>query len=166
MRNLLSLLIVLLLISCKSKSDRAYERTVKYLDSLNTEEYADSMTKSTLKNLFFDTANIGTTPVVVTKAWLVKREYSIYKDVSLTYKNVSGKKISAIRFKWYGIDGFNEPADMGGLFDGQGGGYIDVDLVAGKIRTTTWDVNSKAKKIVKAWAYEVAFDDGTTWKSK
>jgi len=84
----------------------------------------------------------------------------------LTYKNVSGKKIEAIRFRWYGEDAFGDPADMGGLFnDGTGGGFDDDPLRPGQTRTSSWDIlSSRGKKVKKAWAYEVAFSDGTKWE--
>ncbi len=82
----------------------------------------------------------------------------------MSYKNVSGKKISAIRFKWYGENSFDEPADMGGLKEGWGSGFADDGLRVGATDYGTWSILSRdGKKILIAYPYEVAFADGTKW---
>ena len=130
-------------------------------------EWKDSMLTA-MKNeqLSKDTATTENCPVKVLSARPVEKEYSSYKDISLTYKNGSGKNIAAIKFKWYGINAFGDPADMGSLSDGLGGGFSDTRLKAGRTDTNEWSILSKdLKKVVKAWAYEVAFEDGTKWKA-
>ena len=113
----------------------------------------------------YDTAGLYLAPVKVLSAKFVTKEYSNYKDISLGWKNVSGKKISAIKFKWYGINAFNEPADMGGLMEGWGSGFSDDGLRAGGTDYGTWSILSKdGKKVLIAYPYEVAFDDGTKWE--
>ncbi|MBS1773147.1 MAG: hypothetical protein JST82_09805 [Bacteroidetes bacterium] len=117
--------------------------------------------------LLYDTTGLYAAPVKVLNARFTHKDYSTYKDVTLTFKNVSGKKISAIRFRWYGINAFNEAADMTGMIDGWGGGFDDDALRIGETRTATWDALSRdGKKIQIAFPYEVAFDDGTNWKLK
>jgi len=117
--------------------------------------------------MFEDTLNLGSAPVVVISARPVSKEYSSYKDVSLTYKNVSGKKISAIKFQWYGENAFHKPADCGVLSNGFGGGFMDEGLGIGRTASGTWNILSRdLKKIIKAWPTEVAFDDGTNWTVK
>lgn len=155
----------LLFIACKEiKKDKA----VDDLRSLEIKQRAAEMTDSLIKGaqehaLFSDTLGISSSPVKVISARPVKEEYSSYKDISVTYKNVSGKNISAIRFKWYGINAFNEPAEMGGM-DGFGSGFTDSKLRAGKSETSEWSILSKdLKKVIKAWAYEVVFEDGSKW---
>lgn len=113
----------------------------------------------------YDTAGLYLAPVKVLSAKFVTKEYSNYKDISLSWKNVSSKKISAIKFKWYGINAFNEPADMGGLQEGWGSGFSDDGLRAGGTDYGTWSILSKdGKKVLIAYPYEVAFDDGTKWE--
>lgn len=113
----------------------------------------------------YDTAGLYLAPVKVLIAKFVSKEYSNYKDIALKYKNVSSKKISAIRFKWYGENSFNEPADMGGLRDGWGGGFTDDGLRPGSTSYGEWSIFSKdGKKVLIAYPYEVAFDDGTKWE--
>ncbi|MBA3283887.1 MAG: hypothetical protein H0U27_02345 [Nitrosopumilus sp.] len=95
----------------------------------------------------------------------VDREYSNYKSVSLRFKNVSDKKISAIRFAWYGVNAFNEPADMTTHQSGWGHGFTDDALRPGVIDSGIWDILSKdGKKLLITFPYEVAFEDGSIWK--
>lgn len=114
-----------------------------------------------------DTAGLYLAPVKVISSRLIKKEYSNYKDIGLTYKNVSEKQIAGIRFKWYGKNTFNEPADMGGIIEGFGSGFTETKLRPGKTTNSQWDIFSKdGKTITLAYAYEVAFEDGTLWKLK
>ncbi len=137
-------------------------------DSIDIARKSDSMTKAIIKDALFDTIGVSMAPVKVLSAKMVTREYSSYKDIWLSWKNVGTKKIVAIRFKWYGTNAFSEPADMGsaGLQEGFGGGFADRSLGTGKRDEGTWSIMSRdGKNVVMAWPYEVAFEDGTKWKS-
>lgn len=131
----------------------------------------DSLVNSVMSNAMksdLDTGSISNSPIKILNAKLFKEEYSSYKSISLSYKNVSGKKVEAIKFKWYGEDAFGKPADMGAgsIVEGYGGGFDDDPLGPGKSRTSQWSIySSRGKKVILAWAYEVAFSDGTSWKS-
>lgn len=115
---------------------------------------------------FKDTIGISSFPVKITKAVFSREEYSNYKNVSLTYKNISGKKINAIRFRWYGENSFGEPADMTSITDGWGSGFDDSGLGIGKTGYGTWNAFSRdGKKIIVAYPTEVAFADGTKWEN-
>lgn len=82
-------------------------------------------------------------------------------------KTFPAKTISAIRFGWYGLDAFGDPANIGPLSNGFGGGYSDTELKGGKKETSKWSViTTNLKKVVKAWVTEVAFEDGTKWKAQ
>ncbi len=112
----------------------------------------------------YDTSGLYLAPVKILSARFVTKEYSNYKDIALSYKNVSKKRISAIRFKWYGENAFNEPADMGALNEGWGAGFTDDILRPGATGYGTWSILSKdGKKVLIAYPYEVAFEDGTKW---
>ncbi len=161
----------LICVSCKEgkkdETDALIEQADKFLDSIATAKKVDSMVKSTMRSAYFDTTGISTSPIKVLSTRIVKNEYSAYRDISLTWKNISNKKISAVRFKWYGVNAFNEPADMGSGFDGLGGGMSDDALQPGKTDNSEWSIlSSNVKKILCAWPYEVAFADGTFWKQK
>lgn len=113
----------------------------------------------------YDTGGLYLAPVKVTSAKFITKEYSNYKDIALRYKNVSGKVVTAIRFKWYGENAFNEPADMGGLQEGWGGGFMDETLRPGASDYGQWNILSRdGKKILIAYPYEVVYKDGTKWK--
>ncbi|HUC79780.1 MAG TPA: hypothetical protein VMR70_02655 [Flavisolibacter sp.] len=115
----------------------------------------------------YDTGGLYLAPVKVLSAKFVTKEYSNYKDISLRYKNVSNKVITAIRFKWYGENAFNEPADMGALREGWGGGFTDDALRPGATDYGVWSILSRdGKKVLIAYPYEVFFKDGTKWELK
>lgn len=134
---------------------------------MNIARRADSMAKSWIRSAYIDTVGISQAPVKVISVRLVEREYSNYKDIRLTWKNVGSKKIEAIRFKWYGTNAFGEPADMGSnsMTEGVGGGFTDRPLKPGKVDSGTWEIMSKDGKKAMAWPYEVAFEDGTKWNA-
>jgi hypothetical protein len=113
----------------------------------------------------YDTGGLYLAPVKVTSAKFVTQDYSSYKNVSLRYKNVSDKVVTAVRFKWYGENAFGEPADMGGLQQGWGGGFTDDALRPGATDYGEWDILSRdGKKILIAYPYEVVYKDGTKWE--
>jgi hypothetical protein len=169
--KLLVVIVFILFFSCKnnpfeSKAERQARETDEFIDSMEMDRKVDSMVKETMASVYrnvADSAGSWRSPVIVKKARFVEREYSNYKDVRLTYKNVSGKRIDAIKFKWYGLDAFGEAADAGGI-NGLGGGFDDDPLSPGQTRTSTWPVLSRdGKKITSAFAYEIVFSDGTKW---
>lgn len=165
MKILILVTVAFILFSCKEKKDKEYSPEVK----LEAKRLADSLVNNIYKNVSFDTVGVAEAPVKVLSARLFKEEYSNYKSISLTYKNVSGKRIEAMKFKWYGEDAFGDPADMGsaGLTAGFGGGFDDNPIGPGQTRTSTWSIySSRGKKVVKAWPYEVKFSDGNSWKSQ
>lgn len=147
------------LMSCKNKPEEP-----TYEEIAAAQERVDKH----MKDAMFDTVGLSESPVVVTKSWLYKEEYSTFKNIAFTYKNKSDKKIDAVRFRWYGLDAFGEPAEMGtSIVEGFGTGYDDDAISPGKSRTVRFSIySSDAKKIVLVWPYEVAFADGTKWEVK
>lgn len=161
MKNFFAILSAILLISCK-KEENKYSPEVE----MKAQQMVDSITTSVKKESALENKEDSNAPVTVIKSRFIEKEFSNYKDVELTYKNVSNKDIKAIKFEWYGEDSFGEPADMG-ITDGNGGGFTDDILKAGKKRTSEWNVLSRnGNKILTAKAYEVIFTDGTKWKAK
>lgn len=164
-------IIAITVLSCnnnpQSETDKLIANNQKFIDSVDIARRSDSMTQAVIKDALFDTAGISQAPVKVLSAKLVTQEYSNNKDIRLAWKNVSGKKVAAIRFKWYGLNAFGEPADMGGsaIIKGIGGGFADRSLSPGKTDSGEWSImSSDGKKVVLAWPYEVAFEDGTKWR--
>lgn len=158
-----------LLFSCNSESneDNIVDNTDEFIDSLEVQEEVERKLDERLTNIHWDTVGIDKSGLIVTKARFVSDEYSNYKDIQLTYKNVSGKRIKAIKFSWYGVNAFNEPADCGSLSTlGFGGGFMDDGLGVNRTTTSTWSILSRdGDKVIKAWPTEIAFEDGTKWKS-
>nr|MBC7612937.1 hypothetical protein [Pseudopedobacter sp.] len=170
MKSLKLLFIAIFLFSCTNQ-----QKSRANTDSIgdqSEEEFRDSamaaMKEDSNNRIFGDTVGSYKSPIRVLSSKVVKAEYSSYRNVELTFKNYSDKKVTGIKFRWYGVNAFNEPADLGNdLFEGYGDGFTDKEIKPGKTSTLTWEANSRrAKKILKAWAYEVAFNDGTSWKKE
>jgi hypothetical protein len=172
------ILFISILVSCdpvksqKEKAQDSLKEAVK-VDSFSRAKYGESseehvkkMVDSSIAKAMLDTAGLSKAPVKILSAKIVKQEYSSYRNVYLSFKNVSNKKIIGIKFSWYGTNAFNEPADLGNITaQGFGGGFTDNPLRAGKTDNGTWNVLSRdAKKIKIAWPTEVSFEDGTSWK--
>lgn len=151
--------------SNKDSLDKAIEKRINSLPNNISESVSRIREEKNGKDAKYDTGGLYLSPIKVLKAKFVEKEYSNFKDISLNFKNVSNKRVSAIRFKWYGVNAFDEPADVGSLNNGWGGGFDDDELGIGKTRNSTWSVLSKdGKKILIAYPYEVAFIDGTKWE--
>lgn len=141
------------------------EATERYFKSLKS--ISETVDKE-IANMTWDTVGVSTGPVKIISAKAAdnSNEYITDKNIKISYKNVSDKKIVGIRIKWYVTNAFGEPVkDMGGNYDGFGVGLDDSPLGAGKTASGTWDSNSGFTKNVKAWPIEVAFEDGSKWKS-
>lgn len=153
--------------SCNpQKADTDPVEYARLKDSIvtNLMNNSDSITRSVLLS---DTAYDPSCPVMIISAKPETQEYSNYRDIAIVYKNISSKNISAIRFKWYGVNAFNKPADMGVLDNGMGGGFDDQGLDSRETSRGSWSLLSRdLKRVVKAWVTEVAFTDGTNWKRK
>lgn len=166
--------IIVLLTACTTANKQDFSAT----DSINgmseaefKAHFVDSIMKAAQKeasNLYEDTIGLWKAPVKVTSARLITKEYSNYRDLQLTYKNETEKRIDAIKFQWYGENAFKEPADMGNSFAaGFGGGFSDRSLGPKGSQTSTFGIMSRdGKKVVLAWPTEVAFSDGSIWKLK
>jgi len=148
-----------------ASDNAAVDAAQMIIDSLRTEAWTDSAAHAEIANAMFDTMNLADAPVKTSRAVLVKQDYSNYRSVSLTYKNISNKVIQGIKFRWYGIDAFGAPADMGNYTQQRfGGGFDDEALRPGRTTTSRWDIlSARGKKIIKAWPIEVAFKNGTKW---
>jgi hypothetical protein len=168
LKLMMMLFIVIMSTSCKNGPENTTDEIkLDYLDSLKMEREAQERLDEFRTSLNWDTVGIHESGLIITDARFYKEQYSNYKSVKLKYKNVSGKRIKAIRFKWYGIDSFGDPTDCGRLTEiGFGGGFDDSGLGIGQSTYGIWSVyNQGGDKIVKAWPTEIAFEDGTKWKS-
>lgn len=161
--KILLILSIAMFLSCNSSKK---EKTYTPEEHVSIEHMKDSMLNDIKKEIVTkDAENVSIQdPVQVVKAVFFEEEYSNLKSIRVVYKNISNKKVSAIKFKWTGENAFGEPADMGSAIEGIGSGFTDDILGAGKSRTSEWSIYSKdGKKVTKAWAYEVVFVDGSKW---
>lgn len=89
------------MLSCNQK-----DNTDELLEQLQNKKIEDSIHQKAIVDFphdiwTSDTIGISKAPVRVLKSQIVRKEYSTYKDIRLTYKNFSDKKVVAIRFLWY-----------------------------------------------------------------
>lgn len=167
MKILSLILIASLLLACQQKPKGFALKTRE--DSLLYDHLHDSLMNAVnvqiTQKVAFDTAGLSMAPVKVLSAKPYQEEYSSYKGVRLSWKNVSDKNIEAVRFRWYGTNAFGDAADMGSIRDGIGGGYDDDLLRKGSTTSGSWNILSRdLKKIIIAYPTEVAFSDGSKWK--
>lgn len=160
----ITLLILFAAISC-NRANIKESATHKQTFSLAEEKIQEPIS-DTLKQNFLNTTNIQNSPVKIISSKLLKNQYSEHKDIELIYKNVSKKKITAIRFEWYCENAFNKPANGKFFFvKGKAEGYTNKALKTKESRSEIWeDFSTDAKTIISARAYFVSFSDGTNWK--
>lgn len=157
-------IIFILFISCQQQN-KTFDESL--IDTTGKQEIKDSLLNVTATNsLFSDSVNADKAPVKILHADPVTNESSNYRSIKLTYENVSGKNITGIKFKWHGVNAFNDPAQMGGQYAGIGTGFTDDPVGVKELKVSIFDISSNdLKKVVRAWVYEVAFQDGTKWKA-
>ena len=119
-----------------------------------------------IKNSTANKSHLEKSPIKIIKATLLNNNYSHHKDIKVIYKNSSKKAIKAIKFEWFCINAFEEPAS-GNYFYGEGkfkGKTTDL-IKPGEIKTEIWeDFSTDADKIIKIRAYYVVFNNGTKWQ--
>jgi len=130
-------------------------------DSLRT-----NIQSEVAKDVYEDTVGLYLAPIKILSASIVESVGGDYRNVKLKYKNISDKKIFGIKFRWKCVDVFGEPADVGSsLFKGYGQGFVDKELKPNENTRATFEVLSNtAKKVLLAFPFEFAFDDGTKWE--
>lgn len=144
-----------------TKKEINSQQVYKQIDIQNDQSPSDS-----IKQEFLNTQNNKESPIKIVSWKLFKNQYSDHKDIELIYKNVSKKKIGAIRFEWYSENAFNKPASGKFFFiKGKAEGYTHLPINAKQTRSQIWEnFSTDAKTIISARVYFVAFSDGTTWK--
>lgn len=165
-------LTILILISCntKIKKDIIQDNNKKEhnIVNKNVEQKEGEKTKDSLKNTFLDTQKTKSSPVKIISSKLLNNQYSDHKDIQLIYKNVTHKKINAIKFEWYCENAFDKPASGQFFFiKGISNGHTDISLKPRDVHAKIWeDFSTDANKIIAARAYYVVFSDGTKWELK
>lgn len=163
-KSFLLCLIILVVCSCGNEQSKEYnaaelKRISEIRDSLMTKIEAEVN-----EDVFLDTIGLYEAPVKVLSSKII--ESGRYRNIQLSFKNVSSKKIDAIKFRWKGEDAFGDLADMGNPYaKGFGNGFDDSGLNINQTKTGEWSILSKnARKVILAWATEVVFSDGTKWE--
>ncbi|MFH6988587.1 hypothetical protein ACHRVW_12670 [Flavobacterium collinsii] len=160
-------ILILSLVSFQKKSGAfpgVNYRSVKPIEVKSSELLGD-----TTKRKYLDKCIWVNAPVKIISSTLMNNEYSSFKDIRLTFKNVTKKNIQAIKFQWYTENALGEPSNLKSSFYLRGescGLYTDL-LKTKKISTVVFEeFSSDAKRIISAQAYEVVFSDGTKWKPR
>jgi hypothetical protein len=139
------------------------------LDDFEKQEYgryaADSIIKSGTQS-FYDDERIKSEKEsgidVLGVKFINDNDYSDYKNIKITYKNSTGKDISAISFRWYDLkDVFDE--DVEAILSK--GGYDDEGLRNGKTTSGTWELKEPKVKSGKVYVDKIMFSDGTKWEN-
>lgn len=156
------IILAVLLYSCDASSNK---------NKLNEKQLKEAQLKSaqivdnSLAKLKDDSVKIANAPIKVTNFKIVKVEYSDYRNVQVTYKNVSDKTIEAIKFGIKGRTAFDKPAEFTGGFNGKVYGNIDEPIKPNKSNTVTFAVNSSDLKFIDyVRPYEIVYSDGEKFK--
>lgn len=171
MKKVLILLFILILISCTNKDQKKLPKDNYSGDTItnkSTKQEDEKKAIDSIKNDFLNTKINSETPVKIISSKLIKNQYSDHKDIQLVYKNLTQKKIKAIKFEWYCENAFDKPASGQFFFvKGIASGHTDILLRPGKIHSKIWeDFSTDAYKIIAVRAYFVVFSDGTKWELK
>lgn len=166
------LFLLILATSCINKNKKDYFEVKKNINYQQVDTQIDEKKNispsDSIKQSFLDTLNSRESPVKVISSQLLKNQYSDHKDIRLIYKNISKKRIGAIRFEWYCENAFNKPASGKFFFvQGKAEGETHTMVNPGKIKSHIWeDFSTDAQSIVSIRAAFVAFTDGTSWSLK
>ena len=116
--------------------------------------------------MMLDTTGMYQSPVQVARASIFNRDQLSNKDIEIVFKNVSDKKITAIRFRWYIINKLGDAADInGGITKGFGHGLSEDALEPNMSDTASWELAANdIYRIAYAFPYEVEFADGDQWR--
>lgn len=161
MKFIIPIVVSMLILSCQNSS---VQNSKYVMTKSEREHFMDSVKSAVLLHAYFDTVGIENSGVEVSTQ-IVDLDGGERKELDVYVKNVSGKVIDGIRLKWYGLNIFGEPVDFNSFHVGFDGGEIIKSMKPGESTAYTWIEPKQLKIIVKAWPTQVAFADGTKWKS-
>ena len=165
-----STILIFALLQCKSSPKQEHSVRKSTVDTFRIGKKNDSLFEAeedSISSFEFEVNKEGKAPVKVLNAAFVSKINTEYKDVQITYKNISKKVIASIQFRWIGVNAAGKPAEVGQPdIDDAGGGIEEDSLAAGKQQTSVWAISSRdGKKITRVWVHEVVFTDGTKWEA-
>lgn len=168
MKRIIVILVVIVL-SCQKKEENGsgYIRATLPDTAVNADSPQSSHDMVKAKYLKNDSGRDF--PVKIISTRLFKNQYSTFKNIRLTFKNVSSQNIHAIKFQWYTENALAEPSNLRSFFTrGESSGLYTADVLKpGKTSSVIFEeFSSDAKKVIAARPYEVVFSDGTKWYIK
>jgi hypothetical protein len=98
----------------------------------------------------------GPCPVAIKKCSLVSDSHG--KAIVVAIKNISSKKINAVRLSWIVYN-------RAGKRIGSSNGMAKKVLASGKSGSYSWGVNAASGTQAKAYVYSIVYKDGTQWQS-
>lgn len=101
MKEILTFVILLGFFSCGVKEPKKLE-DYSPEEQIEIRKISDSYIDKAKERNAMDSTGQSNSPIKILKSRLIPHsEYSNYKDIELTYKNMSEKKIVGIKFHWY-----------------------------------------------------------------
>lgn len=119
----------------------------------------------------FDTTHISESPIEILSID-TSHTNIIFSDIKdddvliIHFKNISNKTIEGVKMRWYCEDAFRDPCFLSpsyGIGFEIGEGQSDDHILPGKTGKVKWVGFFSKMNVVKAWPYQVAFSDGSTW---
>lgn len=162
MKNILILLLgsILIFSNCSKAKQTKQQKTSQSIPiTIDTVSIAKDST---------DNQIIEISPIKISSIRISENQYSDHKDIRFTYKNLGKKSIKAIKFEWYCVNSFEEPAANGRNFYAEGRFTLNVVTLikSGHSKTEYWeDFSTDADKVVKIRAYYIVYTDGSKWRT-
>lgn len=172
--KILSFLIIIVFASCNSSTTPAkpiknlskWEQLMASLDSVTDKSRLD------IDPNHFDTSNIRQSPIEFVSidtghSNIIFSDVRAYDVITFKFRNIGNKTIEGVRLRWYCNDAFGDPALLVSSHSTQmqiGYGQSDDHVSPGSVGVVKWEGDASKIKVVSAWPYEVAFDDGTVWR--
>jgi len=153
--------------SCKQDKQptQVAKNQMSYEDSIKLEMYLDSAYEAQMKKIELNSeiereTKSQKSPIQVTDVSFYYGEYSNFQTIRIKYKNISDKKVVAMKFEWYDLkDAFGD--EVKPTYEG---GMSEQVIGSGRKSTSEWDILEQGVKIGKAYCSEVVFEDGTKWE--
>lgn len=166
MKRLLLFSIPVIIISCNKTNKKEFSDHTQ-TNPKTEQNYSNKLSfNDSIKQVLLDTTNTHNSPIRIISSKIFNDPYSDHKNIKITYKNVTKKDIKGIKFEWYCLNSFEKPASGKSFFvKGKSTGIVTDYLKKGKTKSKIWeDFSTDALTIPSVRAYEVIFNDGTTWK--
>jgi len=158
MKNTVILFFIFLFLSCNETKRKTVvsEETIKKNSNINPHDSIRAQS---------DTLKKEKSSVKIISSTLMKNQYSDHKDIKIVFKNSGRKTIKAIKFEWFCLNSFDEPAS-GRFFYGEGrftANSVHVIKPGQSKSEFLEDFSTDANKIITTRAYYIVYTDGSKW---